>query len=78
MKKTFGFSVVVMLGFASLCLHGCGEQAVKGDESMESTFAKAKQDNPNATPPPPKSNTIKPEDGKKPTAGDEAANNDAK
>jgi hypothetical protein len=77
-KKSFSLSVVVLLGFASLCLHGCGEGAPKADESMESTFKQAKKDNPNAVPPAGKSSAIKPGDKQPPAAtNNEAANNGA-
>lgn len=72
MKKSVIASLVVCLGLSSVCLNGCGEAAPKAEESMESTFTKAKNDNPNAVPPPSKSGKVKADDSKMPTAANNA------
>lgn len=54
-------------------MHGCGEAAPKPEESMESTFTKAKKDNPNAVPPEGKVGKVKADDSKMPAAENNAA-----
>ena len=73
MKKSVIASFVVCLGIGSLCMHGCGEAAPKPEESMESTFTKAKKDNPNAVPPEGKVGKVKADDSKMPAAENNAA-----
>lgn len=69
MKKPF---LVFLSAITVLCIHGCGEPAVKPEDSMESTFKNAKKENPNAAPPPSKSAGVKADESKMPTAENNA------
>jgi hypothetical protein len=64
---------LILIGLLSLGLIGCGEGGVKPEESMDSTFAKAKKDNPGAKAPPGKSGKIKADEANMPKA-DNAGN----
>jgi len=59
---------LILSGLAALCIQGCGEPAVKPEDSMESTFKDAKKENPNAVAPAGKSTTVKADASKMPVA----------
>ncbi len=63
---------LILSGLAVLCIQGCGEPAVKPEDSMESTFKDAKKENPNAVAPTGKSTTVKADESKMPVAENNA------